>query len=176
MKKNYKAVCNLSLILFSAGVLGIFSTTYAADSAAGPIAAEFVEPGTYGNVDMDAPLQVTQAQQPMRSRQIIEEGTRVEVAGMLKRMATDGWYFAVDQVLHQIYFAPSDFLENADVPLKEGKEAIINGYFLAEEGEMTGIIAVNTIMIDGKEFRFREDDGTPLWRGRGSGGSSRQPN
>ncbi len=112
------------------------------------------------------------AQQPMRSRQIIEEGTMVEVTGMLRKMG-GGWFIAVDQALHQLYTAPADFKEQSGISLKEGEQAVVTGFYHAEEGEVTGIIAVSTITTDGKEYRFREDDGTPMWRGRGSGGSPR---
>ena len=109
----------------------------------------------------------------MRSRKIIEEGIQVEVEGMLRKMG-GGWYIAVDQVLHQMLMAPDDFRQKTGFSPQEGKQAKVTGFFYAEEGEMTGNIAISTITVDGKEYRFREDDGTPLWRGRGSGGSPRQ--
>ena len=124
------------------------------------------------SVDFEMATQEVMAQQPMRSRQIIENGTMVEVTGMLKKMG-GGWFIAVDQALHQLYTAPSEFKEQRNISLKEGEHAVITGFYHAEEGEVTGIIAVCTITMNGNEIRFREDDGTPKWRGRGSGGSPR---
>jgi len=124
------------------------------------------------SVDLEIAPQEVMAQQPMRSRQIIENGTMVEVTGLLKKMG-GGWFIAVDQALHQLYTAPSDFKEQRNISLKEGEQVVITGFYHAEEGEVTGIIAVCTITTNGKEIRFREDDGSPMWRGRGSGGSPR---
>jgi len=106
--------------------------------------------------------------QPMRSREIIEKGTFVEITGSLRHMGGE-WFLAADQVLHQLYTAPPELREEWGVPMEANKQATVTGFFYSPEGDPAGVIAVSTIAMDGKEFRFREDDGTPRWRGRGAG-------
>lgn len=107
--------------------------------------------------------------QPMRSRRIIDEGVWITAEGTVRKMG-GGWFIAVENVLHQLYLAPETYKIEKGFDIEEGAPAMIQGYFLSEEDEVTGVIAVCTIFLDGKEYRFREDDGTPMWRGRGSGG------
>ena len=106
--------------------------------------------------------------QPMRSREIIDNGTFVEVTGNLRHMGGE-WFLAVDQVLHQLYTAPPELRQEWGVPLEEQKHASVTGFFYSPDGDPAGVIAVSTITIDSKQYRFREDDGTPRWRGRGAG-------
>ena len=106
--------------------------------------------------------------QPMRSREIVENGTFVEVTGNLRQMGGE-WFLAVDQVLHQLYTAPLLYREEWGVTMEEHKEATVTGFFYSPDGDPAGVIAVSTITLDGKEFRFRDDEGTPRWRGRGAG-------
>ncbi len=174
MKKNYQAVLILSLILFSAGVFGIFSTTYAGIGATGPIDSEFVETGTNRGADMDASLQESQGQQPMRSRQIIEDGELVELTGKLLRMS-GSWLLFVDEVGHELYLAPLDYQRRVGLAIADEKEAVVNGYFYSEEDGKAGIIAVCTIKVDGRKFRIRRDDGQPMWEGRGRGSGTNSP-
>jgi len=106
--------------------------------------------------------------QPMRSREIVEKGTFVEVTGELRLMAEE-WFLSVDQVLHQLHVAPLLYREEWGVTMEEHKEATVTGFFYSPEGDPAGVIAVSTMILDGEKFRFREDDGTPRWRGRGAG-------
>lgn len=106
--------------------------------------------------------------QPMRSREIVENGTFVEVTGNLRHMGGE-WFLSVDQVLHQLYTAPSLYREEWGATMEEHKQATVTGFYYSPEGDPAGVIAVSTITMDGKQFRFREDDGTPRWRGRGAG-------
>jgi len=106
--------------------------------------------------------------QPMRSREIIDKGTFVEATGNLRHMGGE-WFLAVDQVLHQLYTAPPELRKEWDVPMEEQKQATVTGFFYSPDGGPAGVIAVSTITLNGKEFWFREDDGTPRWRGRGAG-------
>jgi len=106
--------------------------------------------------------------QPMRSREIVEKGTFVEVTGNLRQMGGE-WFLSVDQVLHQLYTAPLLYREEWGVTMEEHKEATVTGFYYSPDGDPAGVIAVSTITLDGKEFRFRDDEGTPRWRGRGAG-------
>jgi len=106
--------------------------------------------------------------QPMRSREIIEKGTFVEVTGSLRLMGGE-WFLSVDQVLYQLYTAPLEFRMEWDFTMEEHKQVAVTGFYYSQDGDPAGVIAVSTITMDGKEFRFREDDGTPRWRGRGAG-------
>lgn len=117
-------------------------------------------------------MDVMAAEQPMRSREVFEKGSPAEMSGTLRKMG-GGWYLAAGNLLHQVYLAPDEYKEEVGLDVVEGEPVTINGYFYAEEGEPTGIIAVTVITVDGKEFRLREDDGRPMWRGRGTGSGSR---
>lgn len=106
--------------------------------------------------------------QPMRSREIIDNGTFVEISGNLRHMGRE-WFLAVDHVLHSLYTAPAELREEWGIPMEEHKKVTVTGFYYSPDGDPAGVIAVSKITLDGKEFRLREDDGTPRWRGRGAG-------
>ncbi len=107
-------------------------------------------------------------QQPMRSRAIIENGERIEMKGLLKRMG-GSWLLIVDGVNHELFLAPLDYQRKIGLAMADDKEAVIHGYFRSNENEEAGIIAVCTIELDGREFRIRNDDRSPMWQGGGRG-------
>lgn len=117
----------------------------------------------------------SRAQDGQRSREIITSGVQMTLSGSLKPVG-GRWFIAVENVLHEIILGHPDYIESEGVSLEEGKEVVVNGYFHAEADEATGVMAVCTLEMDGRKYRFREDDGTPLWGGRGTGAGLRQRN
>lgn len=101
--------------------------------------------------------------QRIRSRQIIENGTFVDVTGNLRQMGGE-WFLAVEGVLHQLRLGPEAFREQLGIQLENQMHAAVRGFFLIPDGEMTGILLVCTMSVNDQVYRFREDDGTRLWQ------------
>ncbi len=113
------------------------------------------------------PVEETHIQQ-VQSRDVVESGMMVTVTGNLKKVGGE-WYLVVENIMYEILMGREEFVKKVGIPLEEDKEVAINGFFHAEGDELTGTIVPATIELDGEVYRFREDNGTPIWRGQGGG-------
>ena len=106
-------------------------------------------------------------------------GEVVTISGTLLE-GDDHWTLDTESGVYQLGFGRPDYLNSTGMVLAEGAAAEIRG-FIEEDGE----ISVVTCGIDGQQYTFRTEEGTPLWaggyraqsataddapRGRGSGG------
>lgn len=102
----------------------------------------------------------------MRGRDIVQVGEFITVAGTLKAEGGE-WLLVSEGVVYEIHLGDHQHRRETGIELEEGKEAVVAGFFYAQEGHANIDIAVCTIEIDEEKYRFRSDTGTPLWRGRG---------
>lgn len=107
-------------------------------------------------------------QQLQRSRDIVEKGLSVAMDGSLRKMG-DRWFLAAEHTLHELLFGLESYVQETGIALESGKQVRLTGFYHAPDDDPAGVIVVNTVIMDGETYRFREDDGSPLWRGRGRG-------
>jgi len=82
-------------------------------------------------------------------------------AGTLVSDGTE-WYLETDQGTTPIHLGNSAFVESTGLALEDGDAVELEG-IVEEDG-----IAVVTLTVRGEEFRFRGEDGRPLWAGQGN--------
>ncbi len=109
----------------------------------------------------------------LRGRDFVVLGKPAELAGTLLTEFGE-WFLAVNGIIHELHLGDHAHRADTGIKLEEGKPAEVTGFLYAREGDDTVDVAVCVISLDGEEYRFREDDGTPLWRGRGSGPGRQQ--
>jgi hypothetical protein len=95
-------------------------------------------------------------------KDIVDRGSMIAVAGTLRYDGLE-WYLDTDDGSYLLHFGNREYLESTGIELEGGVSCEIEG--LAEGSD----IAVISATIDGNSYAFRDDDGTPLWAGRGQG-------
>jgi hypothetical protein len=109
----------------------------------------------------------------LRGRDFVRLGELGTVTGTLKPDKGE-WFLHTEENIYEIHLGDHEHRAKTGIKLEEGKTAQATGFIYTQEGSETIDISVCTIVLDEKEYRFREDDGTPLWQGCGSGGRHRQ--
>ncbi len=104
----------------------------------------------------------------LKGRDFVRLGERGTVEGILRPMRGE-WFLAAYDAVYELHLGDHGHRAATDINLEEGKHAEVTGFIYAREGGDEADIAVCTILLGGKEYRFRDDDGAPLWRGSGSG-------
>ena len=92
-------------------------------------------------------------------RKLIEKGSSVTLTGILKFEAQE-WYLVDEANRYQLHFGNSEYLLGTGIELKEGEEITVTGFSSGLD------IAVMEARIGRHTFRFRDEDGHPLWSGR----------
>jgi len=72
------------------------------------------------------------------------------------------WYIDTEQGSYMLHLGNHSFVTETGVELADGKQCKVEGFYSGED------IAVISITVDGKTYRFRNQDGTPLWAGSGN--------
>lgn len=106
----------------------------------------------------------------LRGRDIVRLGKLTELTGTLKPEKGEWFVETEDGAVYEIHLGDHKHRAETGIALEKGKTATVSGFLYQQEGNEIIDIAVCTVKLDGKEYRFREDDGTPLWRGSGGGG------
>lgn len=106
--------------------------------------------------------------QELRGRDFVRLGEFTNVSGVLKPERGE-WFLVSGGDIYEIHLGDHEHRARTGISLAEGKKAAVAGFLYEQEGASAKDVAVCTIAVDGREYRFREDDGTPLWRGRSSG-------
>jgi len=96
----------------------------------------------------------------------VQLGELDTVTGILKTEFGE-WFLSSNDVTYEIHMGDHDHRKEIGINLEEGKKVTAAGFFYQQEDMENVDIAVTALTIDGEEYRFREDDGTPLWRGQG---------
>ena len=107
-------------------------------------------------------------QQLQRSREIVDQGLSIAMDGSLRKLG-DRWFLTAEHTLHELLFGLDAFVQELGLTLESGKQVRVTGFYHAPDDDPAGIIVVNSLVMDEQTYRFREEDGTPLWRGRGRG-------
>ena len=92
-------------------------------------------------------------------RKLVENGSSVTLTGVLKFEAQE-WYVVNEANQYQLHFGNSEYLRGTGIELKEGEEITVTGFSSGFD------VAVKEARIGGDTYRFRDEDGRPLWSGR----------
>jgi hypothetical protein len=93
-------------------------------------------------------------------KDIVNRGNMVVLDGTLQYESPD-WYLYTEDVSYLLHFGNREYQETTGIVLEDGIRCEIKGVVEGSD------IAVISATIDGKSYAFRNDDGTPLWAGRG---------
>ncbi len=114
------------------------------------------------------PGRVSTSGEELRGRDFVRLGTLITVTGTLKPERGE-WFLISGDKVYEIHLGDHEHRAKTGIKLAEGRAASVKGFMYKQEGVDEIDIAVCTVIVDGKEYRFRENDGTPLWRGQSSG-------
>lgn len=119
---------------------------------------------------LNAAVLRTESDTALRGRDFVRLGDPGTVTGTLATIGGE-WFLKAGDETYELHFGDHRHRAETGINLEEGIEAEVFGFIVEGALGTPSDIAVCTIVIDGDGLRFREDDGTPLWRGRGGGGS-----
>ena len=108
------------------------------------------------------------AEEKLRGRDFVRLGEPGSVEGNLK-MEHGEWFIVSEGQVYELHLGDHVHRADTGIKLEEGIRAYVTGFFYAREGASEIDIAVCAVELDGELYRFRDDDGSPLWRGSGSG-------
>jgi hypothetical protein len=102
------------------------------------------------------------AQEEITGRLVVEQGTQGVLEGVLVLNGTE-WELRTQQELFEIHLGQLGHDGTSISGLKDGAAASLTGYIYGAH------IAPIVLESDGIEYRFREEDGSPLWAGTRQG-------
>jgi hypothetical protein len=95
-------------------------------------------------------------------RDFVSMGTLGALSGVLFE-ENDEWYLKSNNSTYALHIGNHSYRKETGIDLKADKRIDVTGFIYKND------VSVCTIKIDGKEYRFRNDDGSPKWAGRGNG-------
>jgi hypothetical protein len=95
-------------------------------------------------------------------RDYVSMGTLGVLSGVLFE-ENDEWYLKANNGTYALHIGNHSYREETGIDLKADKNIDVTGFIYKND------VSVCTIVIEGKEYRFRDDDGRPKWAGRGRG-------
>ena len=99
-------------------------------------------------------------------RDVVSTGKLGSLSGAL--FEKDGeWYLQSNNSTYELHIGNHNYRDEIGIDLQKDENVDVTGFVDKED------VSVVTIKIDGKEYRFREDDGRPMWAGRGNGRNRR---
>jgi len=100
------------------------------------------------------------AQTESNGRSVVETGEPLSLTGRLESRDSE-WFLNHDGTRYALHLGNTRYVESTGIRLREGADVEVRGFADGEE------VAVVSILVDGRRFAFRGEDGTPLWAGRG---------
>jgi hypothetical protein len=94
----------------------------------------------------------------LKGKDIAETGKIVIVKGVLN-LEDNELYLKTDDTIYTIHLGPEWYAEEIGFPKSSGESATVEGFAVAED------IAPLTIVVRGKTYTFRDEDGAPAWAG-----------
>jgi hypothetical protein len=93
-------------------------------------------------------------------RGVVEAGELLSLVGRLESRDSV-WTLNQEGSRRVLHLGNARYVESTGIHLRDGAEVEVRGFADGRE------VAVVSIAIDGQDFRFRSDDGVPLWAGQG---------
>lgn len=97
----------------------------------------------------------------LRGKDIIDSGKLETFQGTLKYNSPE-WYLETENHTYQLHFGNREYLETSGIELRNRERVKIEGVVLGDD------VVVYNATVEGKTYRFRDRDGSPLWAGRGN--------
>ncbi len=94
-------------------------------------------------------------------RTVALKGTRGSVSGVLV-YEKDEWYLDAGGKKYELHLGMPGHDGKTTASMKEGDKATVDGFILENH------IAPVTLVSAGKSYSFRNEDGSPVWAGRGN--------
>ncbi len=104
----------------------------------------------------------------LTGRDFVELGKLTTLKGILKSDRNE-WLLVSGGSSYEIHLGDHSHRAETGIRLTEGYTAHVKGFLYEQEGKDIGDIAVCSIVIDNVEYRFRDDNGNPLWAGQHGG-------
>ncbi len=106
------------------------------------------------------------AEASLRGRDFVRLGEIDTFSGIVTEIKGE-WCLITADAKYELHLGDHNHREKTGIKLSEHAEIKVTGFVYSQEEIEIADIAVCIIIMDGKEYRFRDDDGTPLWQGRG---------
>ncbi len=104
----------------------------------------------------------------LTGRDFVELGELTTLTGILKSDRNE-WMLVSDAASYEMHIGDHNHRAETGIRLTEGYTAKVKGFLYEQEGKDIGDIAVCSIVMDNVEYRFRDDEGNPLWAGQRGG-------
>lgn len=102
----------------------------------------------------------------LRGRDFVRLGQKDTLSGTVTQIKGE-WYLITPEKKYELHLGDHNHRKRIGIQLSENAEIKVTGFVYHQENQKIIDIAVCTLILEGKEYRFRDDDGTPLWQGRG---------
>ncbi len=106
--------------------------------------------------------------QDLKGRDFVELGEFQTLRGNIYPDRGE-WFLQTGDSAYELHLGDHTHRERTGIRLEEGKTATVSGYVYSQRGADFIDLAVCTVQMDGEKYRFRQDDGTPMWWGQGGG-------
>ena len=97
----------------------------------------------------------------LTGRDIVKTGALTSKSGTLK-YESPVWHLVTKDGTFQLHFGNRNHLESTGIELKDGEYCKVEGIANGKD------IAVVSATIKGKTYTFRNENGIPLWAGKGN--------
>lgn len=104
----------------------------------------------------------------LTGKEIASKGSLCDIEGIFE-IEDSEWYLRTDDKFYIIHKGPDWYTEEIGFLPPEGKQVTVQGFALGE------VISPCTISIAGTQYAFRNQEGAPLWGGRGNRSNERYP-
>ena len=107
-------------------------------------------------------VNATESASKLSGRDYVSMGKLGALSGTL--FEKDGeWFLRSINSTYELHIGNHTYRDETGINLKADKQVDITGFIYEDN------VSVCVINIDNKEYRFRTDDGSPMWAGRGNG-------
>jgi len=97
----------------------------------------------------------------IRGRDIANNAPLTTISGVLEEKDAE-WYLKSGSTTYSLHIGNHEYRDSTGIKLEPGKNASVKGFTKNTD------VAVASITMDNQEYRFRDDNGRPLWAGKGN--------
>jgi len=97
----------------------------------------------------------------LAGRDIVDQGLKATLSGTLVEENGE-WSLRTVGKTYAVHLGNYSILYPKGIGLKDGEQASVSGFLVGED------VSAISLASNGRTYTFREEDGTPLWAGRGN--------
>jgi hypothetical protein len=106
-------------------------------------------------------VNATESASKLSGRDFVSMGKLGALSGTLQEQ--DGeWYLRSNNESYALHIGNHTYRAETGIQLKNDVSVDVTGFIYEKD------VSVSSIKMDNKEYRFRTDDGKPMWAGRGN--------